>query len=193
MTAGWNTEVYSIIMERMQKIKKLLVGIDIGSTTTKIAAVEPETEEIVYSDYRRHNAKQAQSVRNALEKLNEVFPASKIRLCLTGSGAKLLAEAMKIPFIQEVVANSIALKKKYDRVGTAIELGGQDAKIIFFKKDEKSDQLSVSDMRMNGSCAGGTGAFIDEMASVLKTPVEEFNALAEACELWLRTRCVSVR
>lgn len=178
-------------MGHVQKIRNLLVGIDIGSTTTKITAVTPEQEEIVYSDYRRHNAKQADSVRTALELLKERFSDAKVRLCLTGSGSKLLAEALKIPFIQEVVANSIALKKKYDQVGTAIELGGQDAKIIFFKKDEKKDQLSVSDMRMNGSCAGGTGAFIDEMASVLRTPVEEFNDLAAqgTCVYDISGRC----
>lgn len=68
--------------------------------------------------------------------------------------------------------------KKYEKVGTAIELGGQDAKMIFFKESETDHMGSVSDMRMNGSCAGGTGAFIDEIASVLKVPVEEFNALA---------------
>ena len=175
---------------------KLLVGIDIGSTTTKIVVMEQKNEElepeknlfpIIYSDYQRHNAAQLQSVKDALEKLkahlvkNDVtesnLSTAKIRLCLTGSGAKILAESMEVPFVQEVVANSIALKKEYNDVGTAIELGGQDAKIIFFNKD-KSGQTNVSDMRMNGSCAGGTGAFIDEVASILKTPIEEFDALA---------------
>lgn len=173
-----------MVLEKIQKVKKLLAGIDIGSTTTKIVAVAPESGEIVYSDYKRHNAAQVQSVKNALERLALHFPAAKIRLCLTGSGAKLLAERLKIPFVQEVVANSIALRQQYDEVGTAIELGGQDAKIIFFKKDETTGQSVVSDMRMNGSCAGGTGAFIDEVASILKTPIEEFDARAS------RGKCV---
>ena len=173
-----------MVLEKIQKVKKLLAGIDIGSTTTKIVAVAPESGEIVYSDYKRHNAAQVQSVKKALERLALHFPAAKIRLCLTGSGAKLLAERLKIPFVQEVVANSIALRQQCDEVGTAIELGGQDAKIIFFKKDETTGQSVVSDMRMNGSCAGGTGAFIDEVASILKTPIEEFDARAS------RGKCV---
>ena len=85
---------------------------------------------------------------------------------MTGSGARTIAEHLGVPFTQEVVANSIALKREYAKVGTAIELGGQDAKIIFFRENEKGEQ-EVFDMRMNGSCAGGTGAFIDEIAVVL--------------------------
>ena len=169
-------------LESKQKTEKVLVGIDIGSTTTKVVVVDPVDEAIIYSDYRRHNAEQIRSVKSVLESLALRFPESKIRVCVTGSGAKLLAESLGIPFIQEVVANSVALRKKYDHVGTAIELGGQDAKIIFFHKNERTGSLNVSDMRMNGSCAGGTGAFIDEIAIVLKTPVEEFDALASKGE-----------
>lgn len=174
-----------------QMTNRLLVGIDIGSTTTKIVAVVPENGDIVYSDYQRHNADQVQSVKDALEKFHKDFPESEIRLCLTGSGAKPLAEGLEVPFIQEVVANSVALKVYYDEVGTAIELGGQDAKIIFFHKDTKTGQTSVSDMRMNGSCAGGTGAFIDEVASILKTPIEEFDELASKgnCVYDISGRC----
>ena len=118
---------------------ELLVGIDIGSTTTKIVAVTPQEEEIVYWDYQRHNAEQARSVKAALEKFQQYFPPATIRLCLTGAGAKLLAESLGVPFIQEVVANSVALKRRYDRVGTAIELGGQDAKIIFSERTVSPD------------------------------------------------------
>lgn len=172
-------------------IKKFLVGIDIGSTTTKIVATETENAEIVYSDYQRHNAEQVKSVKDALKKFQGHFPESKIRLSLTGSGAKLLAEKLKIPFVQEVIANSIALKKYFSKVGTAIELGGQDAKIIFFHEDSQTKEMSVSDMRMNGSCAGGTGAFIDEVASILKTSIEEFNNLAAkgTCVYDISGRC----
>ena len=163
----------------IQPGKVLLAGIDVGSTTTKIAAVDPENGEVVYSDYRRHHANQVQSIIRVLEGFQEKFPWVKIEPALTGSGAKPIAEKLKIPFIQEVAANALALRKKYPSVRTAIELGGQDAKIIFFRKDEKTGDLNVADMRMNGSCAGGTGAFIDEVASILKVPVEELNALAE--------------
>ena len=174
-----------------RKGNALLAGIDVGSTTVKIAAVIPETGEIVYRDYRRHGAKQVACVEHALEGFRQCFPETEIRLCLTGSGAKKIAESMGMPFVQEVVANSFALCRLYDSVGTAIELGGQDAKIIFFRKEEDSGRLQVSDMRMNGSCAGGTGAFIDEIASILKVPVEEFDKLAAkgTCVYDISGRC----
>lgn len=179
-------------MEQEHKTKQLLLtGIDIGSTTTKIAAVDAKTGEIIYSDYKRHNAAQKKSVVDVLCSLQKVYPDAMLSLCLTGSGSKPIAESMGVPFIQEVVANSLALRKTYAQVGTAIELGGQDAKMIFFKRDTKSNALTVSDMRMNGSCAGGTGAFIDEIAAVLKTPIEEFNALAAqgSCVYDISGRC----
>ena len=170
---------------------QLFVGIDVGSTTTKIVAINPEKHEILLSNYKRHNAAQAQSVQDALAFFEDKFPNARIRLALTGSGAKHLAEALGCCYIQEVVANSIALQKEYDNVGTAIELGGQDAKMIFFRRDPATQTLNVADMRMNGSCAGGTGAFIDEIASILKVPVEEFNELASqgSCIYDISGRC----
>ena len=159
-------------------MKQLLIGIDVGSTTTKITVLDKTTESLLYSDYRRHHADQLASVLFAIRQAAEKFPDTKARIILTGSGAKPVAEAADTPYIQEVVANSIALKNTYETVGTAIELGGQDAKIIFFKTDSKTGALNVADMRMNGSCAGGTGAFIDEVASILQTPPEKMNELA---------------
>ena len=172
-------------------MKQLLIGMDVGSTTTKIAVLDAETETLLYADYRRHHANQPASVLFAVQQAAERFPDAAARLILTGSGAKPIAEAVDTLYIQEVVANSIALKKSYDTVGTAIELGGQDAKIIFFKNDAKTGALQVADMRMNGSCAGGTGAFIDEVASILQTPPEKMNALAEqgACVYDISGRC----
>lgn len=159
---------------------EVLVGIDVGSTTTKIVVMQTGNSDykVVFSNYERHHADQLKSVLEILKKFDEKMPGQKVRVCLTGSGAKPIAESLGVPFAQEVAANAIALQKKYEKVGTAIELGGQDAKMIFFKESETDHMRSVSDMRMNGSCAGGTGAFIDEIASVLKVPVEEFNALA---------------
>ena len=153
------------------------VGIDVGSTTTKVVVIGKDGE-LLLSDYSRHHSKQLESVERALQLVEEQFPATEFYAAITGSGAKNLAEALKIPYIQEVVANSIVLKSRYQEVGTAIELGGQDAKIIFFQKDQNTGKQKVSDMRMNGSCAGGTGAFVDEIASLLKTPIEKFDALA---------------
>ena len=169
----------------------LLVGVDVGSTTTKIAAVDQLTGQIVYSDYQRHGAAQFRSVARALKLLMLRFPKVRVRLALTGSGAKGVAEGLGACYIQEVVANSIALRRKYAHVRTAIELGGQDAKIIFFHKDENTGNLNVSDMRMNGSCAGGTGAFLDEIAALLKVPMEEFDDLARSgtCVYDISGRC----
>lgn len=169
----------------------LLVGIDIGSTTTKLAVLDGESRQVLYSDYRRHHADQGKSVETALGLLAEHFPGARFRLAFTGSGAKTLSERLGLSYVQEVVANSIALKELYGRVGTAIELGGQDAKMIFFHTDEATGELQVADMRMNGSCAGGTGAFIDEIAAILKTPVEEFDALAAqgTCVYDISGRC----
>ncbi len=171
--------------------EKLLAGIDIGSTTTKLVVVDFNTRDILYSDYRRHHADQVQSVFCALEQINKQFPDNLLQVGMTGSGAKTIAEQLGLPFIQEVAANAEALQSQYKDIGTAIELGGQDAKMIFFRKEKGTNTLNVADMRMNGSCAGGTGAFIYEIASVLKVPVEEFNALAEkgTCVYDISGRC----
>ena len=158
-------------MQEKTSGRGLAAGIDIGSTTTKIAVLDPEKGDILYSDYRRHHADQVQSVIRVMEALEERFPGETFRFCLTGSGAKPIAEGLGIPFAQEVAANAPALKRRDEKVGCAIELGGQDAKMIFFQTDPNTGALTVADMRMNGSCAGGTGAFIDEVASLLKVPV----------------------
>ncbi|MCD7866766.1 MAG: acyl-CoA dehydratase activase [Clostridiales bacterium] len=171
--------------------RPLLVGVDVGSTTTKIAVVDADSRQILFADYRRHHAEQLRSVQKALSLFVERFPGREAHVALTGSGAKTLSEKLGIPYVQEVVSNSVALKAKYQDVGTAIELGGQDAKIIFFRKDKENGSLQVADMRMNGSCAGGTGAFVDEVASILKTPVEELDALAAqgTCVYEISGRC----
>lgn len=176
--------------------KYYLTGIDVGSTTTKVCVVDSETEKTLYFDYRRHNADQVSSVICALKLIEEQMDSGSlekrnIRICFTGSGARFVADSMKVPFIQEVVANSIALKKEYKEVKTAIELGGQDAKMIFFGKDSVTGELNVADMRMNGSCAGGTGAFIDEVASILKVRTEELNGMAQKgdCVYDISGRC----
>ncbi|MGI6008019.1 MAG: acyl-CoA dehydratase activase [Ruminococcus sp.] len=171
--------------------QEFAVGIDVGSTTTKAVVLDREKNKIIYSDYKRHHADQVKSVIRVMEELDRKFADGKFRFCLTGSGSKPIAEKLGLPFVQEVAANAAALKSRYNDVGSAIELGGQDAKMIFFQKDENTGALNVADMRMNGSCAGGTGAFIDEIASVLKVPVQEFNALAEkgTCVFDISGRC----
>ncbi len=132
----------------------------------------------MFHTYIRHFARQRESVVSLLDGLRTTLPeGATCKVCLTGSGARTLAEELRMPFTQEVVANSIALKKQYAKLGTAIELGGQDAKIIFFREDAHGEP-AVFDMRMNGSCAGGTGAFIDEVSVILGVEPQDMNGLA---------------
>ncbi len=155
------------------------MGIDVGSTTVKISISESGSDEMLYSRYVRHNARQRETAIALLKEVSEKFPDVKFKAAVCGSGGKPVAEAAGIQFIQEVVANAAAVKKLYPNVRTAVELGGQDAKVVFFHKDEHTGELMTSDMRMNGSCAGGTGAFIDEIAKLLGVKTEEFESLAE--------------
>lgn len=155
------------------------LGIDIGSTTVKAVAIEPRTGHIVYSRYLRHNARQIESVVELLCEISAQFLDARFRLVFCGSGGSAVAECIGAQFVQEVIANSIIVRKEHPRARTAIELGGQDAKVIFFDAGNENEEPSVSDMRMNGSCAGGTGAFIDEIATLLQVSVEEFENLAQ--------------
>ncbi|MDR2589346.1 MAG: acyl-CoA dehydratase activase, partial [Spirochaetales bacterium] len=167
-----------ILTSAMNTRRCLWLGLDVGSTTVKAVALDPDTKEVIFSRYMRHNARQPEA---AAALLGEVFAqerGAEFRVAVCGSGGKGLAVMIHAAYIQEVVANSIAVKSFYPRSRVAIELGGQDAKIVFFYHDELTDRLVASDMRMNGSCAGGTGAFIDEVAHLLKIPVEEFEGAA---------------
>ena len=145
-------------------------GIDIGSTTVKLVVLD-ENGKIIYGQYKRHLAKTRQTlkelVRGAVSELGDFDADFRI----TGSGAISLAKALGIKFVQEVVATSGALEKYYPQTDVAIELGGEDAKIIYFK--------GGLDERMNGVCAGGTGAFIDQMAALLQTDAEGLNRAAK--------------
>ena len=154
------------------------LGIDVGSTTAKAVVFDPLAQRVLFSRYVRHNAHQVETVATLLRTVAKEFPRYSFRLVACGSGGTTIADALGVPFVQEVVANSLAVRRDHENVRCAIELGGQDAKMVFFERDEKSGATTVADMRMNGSCAGGTGAFIDEMAALLKVPVEQFDALA---------------
>ena len=156
----------------------MLVGIDVGSTTVKGAVVDPATHEIVCATYQRHYAHQLETAQDVVAQLQRTVGDAPVAIAVTGSGGKDLADALGAPYVQEVVANSIAVATHYPRARVAIELGGQDAKMIFFEPGREPGSLKVSDMRMNGSCAGGTGAFLDEIATLLKVPVEELDAIA---------------
>ncbi len=156
----------------------LHVGIDVGSTTAKVVAVDASTNEIVFSRYERHCARQVETARTLLAQLHEAFPNACADAMITGSGGTTIARIIGAPYIQEVVANAIAVERLHPEVRCAIELGGQDAKMIFFASESETGARTVADMRMNGSCAGGTGAFIDEVATVLNVPVESLDKLA---------------
>ena len=154
------------------------LGIDVGSTTAKAVVFDPLAQRVLFSRYVRHNAHQVETVATLLRTVAKEFPRCSFRLVACGSGGTTIADALGVPFVQEVVANSLAVRRDHENVRCAIELGGQDAKMVFFERDEKSGATTVADMRMNGSCAGGTGAFIEEMAALLKVPVEQFDELA---------------
>ena len=156
----------------------LHIGIDAGSTTTKSCVIDPVSGTVLHASYKRHNARQIESVHLALEEIAARFPRTPARLAVCGSGGEAIAHMLGVPYVQEVVANAIAVRAMHPQTRCAIELGGQDAKMVFFNEDDATGKPGVADMRMNGSCAGGTGAFIDEIASLLKVPVEEFDALA---------------
>lgn len=158
--------------------KVFWLGMDIGSTTVKLLLADSDNKEILYRKYIRHGARQRAVAAELLTELNREFPGIKVIPVFCGSGSRNLATELKAPYIQEVVANSLAVREFYPETRVSIELGGQDAKITFFHKDERSGQLVASDMRMNGSCAGGTGAFLDEVASLLKMTPDEMEIAA---------------
>lgn len=156
------------------------LGIDVGSTTVKIAVVDAATGRLAHAAYRRHHAEQIATVEHLLAEIPASIlpPDASVAAATCGSGARPLAQRLGIPFVQEVVANAVAVRSLHSEARTAIELGGQDAKIVFFHHDRVTDQLIASDMRMNGVCAGGTGAFLDEIAALLEIPVDEFGLRA---------------
>ena len=146
------------------------LGIDIGSTTVKIALLD-DADTIVFSDYERHFANIQETLQDLLEKATQSLGLFNCRPVITGSGGLTLAKHLLVPFTQEVIAVSTALQDYAPQCDVAIELGGEDAKIIYF--------TNGIDQRMNGICAGGTGSFIDQMASLLQTDAPGLNEYAK--------------
>ena len=151
-----------------------LMGIDVGSTTVKVTVIDPATNEILYKSYERHFSRVKECVLNELKKVNGLFEGERFQAAVTGSAGLGLAEKSGISFVQEVQAAFIAIRKYYPDADVAVELGGEDAKIIFI--------TGGTEQRMNGSCAGGTGAFIDQMATLLNITVQEMDELALQAE-----------
>ena len=152
-------------------MKEILhVGLDVGSTTVKIVVFDKNNKQI-YSNYKRHFSDTKNTVCNVLTELITMYPDASFTIALTGSGAMSASRFLGVPFIQEVVSCKRAVEKYIPQTDVVIELGGEDAKIIYF--DQSIEQ------RMNGTCAGGTGAFLDQMASLLHTDTAGLNELAK--------------
>ena len=151
-------------------MNKFKLGIDIGSTTVKIAVLD-DNNNILFSDYERHFANIQETLQSLLEKAVAELGEFEVYPVITGSGGLTLAKHLEVPFTQEVVAVSTALQDYAPQCDVAIELGGEDAKIIYF--------TNGIDQRMNGICAGGTGSFIDQMATLLQTDAMGLNEYAK--------------
>lgn len=153
-------------------MKSYKLGIDIGSTTAKVIILD-NNNELVFSKYERHNTEVVGTILTLLKEAKEKLGDEQLTVSITGTAGMGISEKTGIHFVQEVIASAEVIKQLHPEVRTLIDLGGEDAKIIFFNEDGKPD------IRMNGNCAGGTGAFIDQMASLLDRDVSELNAMAE--------------
>ena len=153
--------------------RHLRLGIDVGSTTVKLAVID-EGNNLVYANYERHHTDVRATAKELFARAEKAIGDTPMRVSITGSGGMLLAKWLDLEFVQEVIASKRAVETLIPQTDVAIELGGEDAKIIYF--DNGIEQ------RMNGTCAGGTGAFIDQMASLLKTDAPGLNELAKGME-----------
>ena len=150
----------------------LLLGLDLGSTTAKLALLEGQT--ILYRRYERHRSKVRETTLSLLDDLKEQIGDRPFSVALSGSAGLGLSQQTNLPFVQEVYATGQAVNALAPEADAVVELGGEDAKVLFLK--------GGVDQRMNGSCAGGTGAFIDQMATLLGVTVEQLDALSLAHE-----------
>jgi predicted CoA-substrate-specific enzyme activase len=166
----------------MQKCYR--IGLDVGSTTAKVVVVD-EKNDVVYSSYQRHNADINNAVINILNTIEQQFKDINVSIMLSGSAGMGLAERCDLNFIQEVVALSNYAKNINSSLHSIIDIGGEDAKIIFLEDNH------VPDMRMNGNCAGGTGAFIDQMSIILGLTIPEMDSLAQKSNILypIASRC----
>lgn len=156
-------------MNMVQKHYKM--GVDVGSTTIKIVIIDSDSK-IIYKTYKRHQANIQQTFADELNKVIAEYPDTEFCINITGSAGMGIGERIGVNFVQEVVAAVEVVNKIYKETHTLIDLGGEDAKMVFFRQGKHPD------IRMNGSCAGGTGAFIDQMANLLNITVEELGEQA---------------
>ncbi len=146
------------------------LGIDVGSTTVKIAVID-NNDKLVFSRYKRHYSDIWKTLQELIQEVHQELSNPRIKIAVTGSGGMSISEHLNIPFVHEVIAGSKAIDRYIPGTDVVIELGGEDAKITFYNNGV--------DQRMNGICAGGTGAFIDQMAILLKTDAAGLNTLAQ--------------
>ena len=159
----------SIINKEVTLTLYYKIGIDAGSTTLKCIVLNEE-DKILYSNYERHYSKVREKLIEELENIKGIIENKKFKIAITGSAGYGISKEYNLPFVQEVFATTLAIKRYYDDVDVAIELGGEDAKIIFL--------TGGFEERMNSSCAGGTGAFIDQMAHLMGLTVDEMDNLS---------------
>lgn len=160
-------------------LDSLIIGVDVGSTTVKATVVDPESKQIIWSDYQRHHTKQAEKVLDLLVAIGNEFPDVKqenIRVFTTGSGSGPIAPHIGAKFVQEVNSVTMAVEHLHPDVGSVIELGGQDAKIIIFKENAETGNKQAL-TSMNDKCASGTGATIDKCMIKVGMPAEEVGKL----------------
>jgi len=185
-------------------MSELVIGMDVGSTTVKAVVITPDTKEILWHDYQRHHTKQPETVLEFLTRILAAFPnqpADGWRMFVTGSGSGPLAAPTGGKFVQEVNAVTLAVEHKHPDVLSVIELGGQDAKIIMFRLDEKTGQRTAS-TSMNDKCASGTGATIDKcmikvgaepgFATSLHFQDEALHHVAAKCGVFAETDIVNL-
>ncbi|MCQ2583258.1 MAG: 2-hydroxyacyl-CoA dehydratase [Treponema sp.] len=167
-------------MENAMKSLPVRIGIDVGSTTVKVAILD-DNDNLIYGDYQRHRADIRSTIINVVNKALDFLETKcadgvnqEVTVKVTGSGGLSVSQWLNIPFIQEVIAATTSVKKLIPQTDVVIELGGEDAKITYFK--------GGVEQRMNGTCAGGTGAFIDQMAALLETDASGLNELAKGAQ-----------
>ena len=151
----------------------LRMGIDVGSTTVKVVLLD-ETDNYLYKKYQRHFSNILETVHALLKEAMVGHEHDYVHVAVTGSGGMAMADKIEVPFVQEVIAETRAIKTLYPQTDVIIELGGEDAKVTYLGQQ--------AEHRMNGSCAGGTGAFIDQMATLLQTDASGLNELAKQAD-----------
>ncbi|MCK5096651.1 MAG: CoA protein activase, partial [Desulfobacteraceae bacterium] len=168
----------------MKQYKIYRAGIDVGSTTAKVAIID-QSNDLVFSDYQRHNTKIPELVKEFFLSILKQEGNCLLNIHLTGSAGLGLSNKLNIPFAQEVICTNKVVKKNYPQISTVIDIGGEDSKMFFLNKGKPPD------IRMNGACAGGTGAFIDQISSLLNRTPLQLNELAKnhTCIYPIASRC----